>query len=243
MSGKPLLYVGLDYDDTAQALEFARELNEVPRDGFGFKTNLDGVIWEGLRNPESSTRKIIATGRPSFIDFKMWNGGRTMSNVARQCADVGVDLINMYAGHAGEKFIGQVVRAVEGSKTKVFGLTVLSHYTDADCQRIYGCSLKDAVRKLADIAYNGGCHGIIAPGTALDVIQHIPLPKLVPAARPRWYGKTGENSQEQESYIDDAIRAGADFLVCSTPIRKSSDRKAALIRTLDEMVAAASERS
>ena len=51
----------------------------------------------------------------------------------------------------------------------------------------------------------------------------------------RWHGKTGDNYQEQETYVRDAVRNGADLLVCSSPIRKSKDRKEALIRTLDEM--------
>ena len=61
------------------------------------------------------------------------------------------------------------------------------------------------------------------------------LEKIVPAVRPEWYGKTGDNYQEQETYVRDAVRNGADLLVCSSPIRKSKDRKEALIRTLDEM--------
>ena len=39
----------------------------------------------------------------------------------------------------------------------------------------------------------------------------------------------GDNYQEQETYVRDAIRDGADLLVCSSPIRKSTNRKEALI--------------
>ena len=66
-------------------------------------------------------------------------------------------------------------------------------------------------------------------------VADLEMKKLVPAVRPRWYGKTGDNFQEQETYVGDAIRDGADLLVCSSPIRKSENRKEALVRTLDEM--------
>ncbi len=58
---------------------------------------------------------------------------------------------------------------------------------------------------------------------------------MVPAVRPDWFGKTGDNYQKQEISVREAILKGADLLVCSSPIRKSSDRKEALIKTLDEM--------
>ena len=228
------LYVGLDYDDPKQAVDFGKEISDVPRNNFGLKLNQDFLFNAKERVPE-----VVALGKPVFADLKMWNGPRTMSSTARELAKMGVSHINIYA-HAGPDFLKRTIGNIAevNPNTQVLGITVLTHYDNAYCQRLYSCSLREAVKRLADIVYEGGCHGVILPGTTLDVIKDMPIKRLVPAARPRWYGKTGENDQEHESYIDDAIKGGADILVCSSPIRKSPDRRTALIKTLDEIAAA-----
>ena len=89
----------------------------------------------------------------------------------------GVDIINMYP-HAGKKFYEKVLSELEGSKTRLFGLTILTHYTDADTQRLYGRDLRDTVRMFTEMNVEYGVHGIILPGTALDVVKDILLMKI-----------------------------------------------------------------
>lgn len=235
---KPFLFVGLDYEDPYEVCRFAQELHQVPSDRFGFKINLDAVVWrafgEGFVPYTQDINRVLAMKRPIFVDLKMWNGKRTMISVAKTLADAGVSYFNVYA-LAGEDFLKGVVDAVKGTDTRVLGLTVLTHYTDGYCQKMFGCSMREAARRFVDISYNAGCHGIILPGTMLGEVRDLQMEKLVPAVRPEWYGKTGDNLQEQEVYVREAITGGADLLVCSSPIRKSDDRKVALMRTLEEM--------
>lgn len=232
------LFVGLDYEDPSKVADFAEELAEVDRDDFGFKLNLDfffSCLIGDLYGNNGPLIRIADLGKPIFADLKMWNGRRTMESVVSSLSFVGTAYTNVYA-HAGEDFLKEVVEvAGETGDMKVLGLTVLTHYTDQDCQRIYGRSLRDSVRTLAETVHKGGCQGVILPGTSLDIVADLPLEKMVPAVRPKWYGLTGDNYQEQEIYIGDAIKAGADLTVCSSPIRKSKNRKEALVRTLDEM--------
>jgi orotidine-5'-phosphate decarboxylase len=230
---KPFLFVGLDQGNYIQDYLFARELNHVKRD-FGIKLNLDFFVESSLSGNAIPLQRTFDLGRPIFADLKMWNGKRTMNSVADGLIQKGVDYINVYS-HAGEDFIKSLVERTKGTKTKILGLTVLSHYTDKDCMRLYGYYLKDAVKNLSNIAYSSGCHGIIVPGTSLDAVKNLPLEKLVPGVRPGWYGKTGENYQRQEVSIREAVEGGATLLVCSSPIRKSPNRLEALERTLDEI--------
>ena len=234
MTKQPFLFVGLDYERTSEVVGLAEELAEVDRKDFGFKLNLDFYINSALGGDLKPLSRIGRLHKPIFADFKMWNGRRTMISIAENLFPSYIDYTNIYA-HAGETFLRSVVESVEGSRTRILGVTVLTHYKDSDCQRLYGRSLRDSVRMLSEIAFDGSCHGIILPGTTLDMVTDLPIQKLVPAVRPKWYGITGDNDQEQEIYVGDAVRNGADLLVCSSPIRKSKNRKEALIRTLDEM--------
>lgn len=231
---KPFLFVGLDYQDPAEAVDLAEELSGVDRDNFGFKLNLDFFINTTLTGNTHYLERVFSLGKPIFTDLKMWNGKRTMTSIAERLVERRVDYFNVYA-LADEPFLESVVGITHGSDTKVLGVTVLTHYGEDYCQRMRGCSLREAVRKDAETAYSAGCHGIILPGTMLREVEDLPVEKLVPAIRPDWYGKTGDNYQKQETSVREAIEGGADLLVCSSPIRKSPDRKLALIKTLDEM--------
>lgn len=233
---KPFVFVALDYNTQSENLDFAKKLSIVDSDRFGYKVNLDSVV--SFSSSDLTSYQILLElkklGKPIFVDMKMWNGGRTMSNVAKGCADCGVDIVNMYP-HAGGKFVRRVRSSLDGSSTKLFTLTVLTHYTDKDTQRLYGKNLSDAVRMLAEIGYESGADGLIVPATQLDVVYDIPLPKLCPGIRPDWYKDKKDNSQEQVMTPSGAISRRANIIVVGGPVRKSKNQVEALERILEEI--------
>lgn len=231
---EPFLFVGLDYEKPEEVLAFAKELAEVKGE-FGFKLNLDFII-NAAFSGNSHLRKVLDLGKETFVDLKMWNGRRTMVSIVNDLIKVGVDYTNVYA-EAGEPFVRAVVDTTKEKRTKILGLTVLTHYDDEHCQRNYGCSLREAIRRFSKIAHSAGCHGIIVPGTMLNEVRDLEIEKLVPAVRPDWFGITGDNYQRQEALIREAIEGGANLLVCSSPIRRgyNGSRRDALLKTLEEI--------
>jgi orotidine-5'-phosphate decarboxylase len=224
----------LDFDTQGQAYSFAESLARSVKSGsYGFKVNLDAIANFGYEtlSPRKFLEQVTGLGKPVFLDMKMWNGGRTMSNIARGCAQMGVDIVNMYP-HAGGKFMQRVAESLEGSSTRLFGLTVLTHYTDEDTMRLYGKSLPDTVRMLAEISQESGAQGIIVPPTQLHVVRDIPLLKLSPGIRPEEYEDQKDNAQEQICTPEQAVEAGADYLVIGSPIRKARSPPEALERIL-----------
>ncbi len=234
MKSKPFLFVGLDYQDPYEVADFAEELCQVDRDSFGFKLNLDFLINTVLSGNYEPFERVLSMKKPIFTDLKMWNGKRTMTSIAEGLIKRNVDYFNVYS-LADKPFLEALVEKTKGTNTKVLGVTVLTHYDEDYCQRKRGCSFEEAVRSDAETAYDAGCDGIILPGTMLNEVMDLQMEKLIPAVRPDWYGKTGDNYQKQESSVKEAIDGGANLLVCSSPIRKSPDRKEALIKTLDEI--------
>lgn len=237
MTSKPLVYVALDYDTQRGNIEFAEILSDVvDSDRFGFKINLDDVadFSDDALNPYSLISEIGTNGKPIFVDMKMWNGGRTMKNIVRGLSELGVNLVNMYP-HAGRKFMERVLRELGNSDTKLLGLTVLSHYTDKDTRRLYGKSLSDSVRMLAEMSRDYGAHGIVVPGTQLEVVKDLDFLKLCPGIRPEWFGDKKANEQEQIITPTEAVRGGANFLVVGSPIRKSDNPVEALEKVLAEV--------
>lgn len=167
---RPFLFVALDSlaNKEKETLEAAEQLSAV-EGSFGFKANLDYLLKHGLEGLASSIKKVQVFGRPLFADLKMWNGTRTMRSVIEMIVDNGVDYLNLYA--LADDLIPEAILATNGSKTKVLGLTVLTHLTHFSedyCQRHFRRTLNQTVRHFAEVALEKGCHGIILPGTALE---------------------------------------------------------------------------
>ena len=237
MANKGFVYVALDSNSQLENISFANKLTEKVFDpNYGFKINLDSVanFYPEALSPYAMISSIKNLNRPIFVDMKMWNGGRTMENIAKGCADLGVDIINIYP-QAGIKFIEKVKKSLEGSNTKLFGLTVLTHYTNEYTNIFYRMYLKDAVRMLASINFSSGVDGLIVPGTQLDVVKEFPLPKLCPGIRPKWFKDKKSNDQEQIVTPYDAIMNGANYIVVGSPIQKSRNPAKALEKILSEI--------
>lgn len=228
---KPFLFVALDDLDKQEqtTLEVAEQLSGV-EGNFGFKANLDYLLRYGLEGISSSVKKVQRFGRPVFADLKMWNGTRTMRSVIEMMVANEVDYLNVYA--LADDLLPKAIQATKGSKTKVLGLTVLTHFSEDYCQKHFRRTLRETVRHFAEVALERGCHGIILPGTALGVVTDLKAIKVVPGIRPKWYTDT-RHEEEVEPKV--AVEQGADNLVCGSPIMKSANKTEALRRVLSEM--------
>jgi len=225
------LFVALDdlSKRESETLEIVADLFDV-EGPFGFKINLDYLLKNGLVGLCSSLGTFRQFGRETFADLKMWNGTRTMRSVIEILVDNGVDYLNVYA--LADDLLPGAIKATEGSKTRVLGLTVLTHFSEAYCQRHFRRSLRETVRHFAEVALERGCHGIILPGTALDAVEDLETIKVVPGVRPSWYQDT-RHEEEVEPRI--AVERGASILVCGSPIMKSDNPAEALRRILSEI--------
>lgn len=224
---RPFLFVALDGAE-GHVIKRASELSRV-EGNFGFKVNLDYLL-NPKKGLETTVGNIQQYDKPVFTDLKMWNGTRTMAEVIKNLVDLGVDYLNVYA--LADDLLPKAIEMTKNSKTKVLGLTVLSHYDDAYCQKHFRRTLKDTVRHFAEVAIKTGCHGIILPGTTLGIVRALKGIKVVPGVRPKWYKDT---RHKQEIEPSAAIENGADMLVCGSPILKSPNHIEALKRVLLEM--------
>lgn len=226
----PFLYVALDYENNDNIYRAAEELAEVRSDHFGYKVNLDFLVGQ---DTAEALKPIHKLGKEVFGDMKMRNGKRTMAATARKLDAAGVNAINSYCDTRPD-FLSAVREALSHGKY-LFGVTVLTHYTDKKCMEDYGRSLKEAVMYFAQIGKDAKCDGIILPGTTLDVVADMDILKVVAAIRSDWYEDKKANYQEQIVTPTEALAGGAHVLVCGSPIIKSKDRREALKRVLGEM--------
>lgn len=231
---QPPLYLALDAHTIEGCHAMAALVREVDGD-FGFKLNQDLLMQYGAGK---MVREFAETyGRPVFADVKMWNGGRTMESTIANLAEAGAAITNVYA-HAGKKALERALKSVAGTNLQVFGLGILTHYTEEYCQAVYRSSLPGMVRQFAEMCLEAGLPGYILPGTCLEEVSDLPLLKLVPAVRPDWFEDKQTNDQEQTVAPFSAFLGGATTVVCGSPVFKSADPADALRRILAEITEA-----
>lgn len=230
----PQLFLAFDKlrDEPHETIVDMYQLSE-SGEPFGIKFNLDAVLNPKGEPLDRLVDRMMRLRRLVFADLKMWNGSRTMESVVKTFVDLGVDFVNVYA--LADKQLAKAVKATEGSNTKILGLTVLSHYDDAYCQKWFRRTFAEAVADFSRFAVDAGCHGILLPGTMLDVVRDLRVIKVATGLRPEWYK---DNRHEQEATPAEVIRSGADFAVCGSPVLKQPTKEekiAALRRVLEEM--------
>lgn len=222
---KPFLFVVLDglVDKEEETLRTAQIL---AGPGVGFKINLDYVLLCGI---ERAVKQL--PNCPVFVDLKMWNGERTMTKIVEILVDLEVDYVNAYV--LADKELRQTIEVARGTKTKILGITVLTHYDDFYCLSVFNHSLAETVVWFTGKAQILGCNGVILPGSCLGVVRGIDIIKVVPGIRPSWYA---DERHQQVISPGIAVKNGADILVCGSPIMKSSDPKKTLEMILKEII-------
>jgi orotidine-5'-phosphate decarboxylase len=213
-SPEPILFVALDFDNHKQIVHVATELaTSIDKDNFGFKINLDALFYND--NHHDLVQLLVNLGKPVFVDLKMWNGIRTMKNIIQRYVDMGVSIVNVYS-HVGKEYLEELVQVTKGTSTKLFTLTVLTHYNSNYTHRIYGKTVSDTVLTLAEEAVSAGVDGIILPATELDTVKHLDCLKLCPGLRSTDSQKY--SNQLQTATPKYAVEHGATHLVIGRQI-------------------------
>jgi orotidine-5'-phosphate decarboxylase len=127
--------------------------------------------------------------------------------------------------------------AVEGSETKLLGVTVLTSLSDEMLKTEVGLpeTTTQAVSRLAKLAIDSGAHGIVSSAQEIiPVREAVGLKPLIvtPGIRPAWSTK---DDQVRITSPRQAAEAGANFIVVVRPILRHEDPGEAVRLILEEL--------
>ena len=159
--------------------------------------------------------------RPLFVDAKLHDIPAQVRGAAEALRSIGADYVTVHASGGSE----MVRAAVEGTagETAILGVTILTSLDDAAIAGIgFSGAMKDAVRRLADVAIAGGADGLVCSPHEVDLLrQHVgedPV-LVVPGIRPQ----AVSDDQRRVMTPVEALRKGADYLVIGRPITGADD--------------------
>lgn len=212
VSPKDRIIVALDVPSLEEAGELVAEL--APLVG-AFKIGLELISSVG--GPHA-IHFVQSRGGQVFYDGKFDDIPNTVGKASAAVAQQGVSMYNVHASAGLEALQAAVANKV---RSLVLAVTVLTSLEENNAHLIYGGPSKMKVLQFARDALIACCDGVICSPQELDLLakqsELKSLLKVTPGVRPMW---AATNDQKRVMTPDEAIRAGADYLVIGRPITK-----------------------
>ncbi|MBU2502917.1 orotidine-5'-phosphate decarboxylase [bacterium] len=236
------IITALDVPGAAEALDLAARLG--PDGGF-VKVGLELFSAAG----PAVVRDLRSAGRDVFLDLKYHDIPNTVAKAAVQAAALGASLCTVHAA-AGRAALTAAAEALarvpvspaaaDGRRPALMAVTVLTSMSAGELQETAPSpdSLADRIARLAALAWDCGCDGLICSAADLPAVRSAvgPAPLVVtPGIRPAGAGK---DDQHRIATPAQAVRDGADFLVIGRPITQAPDPAAAIAAIAAEIAAA-----
>lgn len=230
MTPQDRIIVALDRPTTEQNLALIEDLSGAGR---FFKV--------GMRQYYAGADKIFAaiqrTGAKLFLDLKLHDIPATVAGAMQSLSPIAPDLITLHAG-GGAAMVRAAVDTLRehAPKTKILAVTILTSMDADDVRGLTGSEdVQGAVLRLAKRAVDAGAHGVVAsPLEAAMLREALGDDALIvtPGVRPK-----GADLQDQRRVMtpEDALDAGADYLVIGRPIHGQDDPRAAFQKIVDQL--------
>ncbi len=233
MKDKDRLIVALDVAGATQARQIVQAIGEAATT---YKIGKQLFTAEGPQ----VVRDLVASGRKVFLDLKYHDIPNTVAAAVRSAAGLGVSMLTVHAS-GGSKMLKAATEAARQSAAKptVLAVTVLTSLSDADLLEIgvAGNVLSQVVR-LGLLARTAGCGGLVASAHEARELRKAlgeGFAIVTPGVRP---AGTATGDQARVVTPQNAIRAGATYLVVGRPILEAPDPAKAARQIADEIEAA-----
>jgi orotidine-5'-phosphate decarboxylase len=210
MQAKDRIIVALDVDSAEKAAPLLKALS--PFTG-AFKIGLE--LLTAIGAPQA-VRLVHNHGGQVFFDGKFNDIPNTLVGATKAVAALGVKMFDVHMS-SGRTSVEAAVR--HKGRSALIVVTVLTSFTEAECQITFGTSPEKKVIQFAEQALLAGADGIVCSPQELSVLRsHSPLEKLwkiTPGVRPTW-----AQTDDQARWLTprEAVAQGATHLVIGRPI-------------------------
>ncbi|MBV8033097.1 MAG: orotidine-5'-phosphate decarboxylase [Betaproteobacteria bacterium] len=213
------LIVALDLPSAAEARSLVEALGDSVR---FYKVGLELFSTEGYF---PLVRWLADRGNKVFADLKLFDIPETVRRATANVSRSGASFLTVHA-HSS------VLRAAAAEKgaMKILGVTVLTSFDQSDLEEMGATKpLDELVEARARATLESGCDGVISsPHEAARLKQRFGSRLLVvtPGIRP---ASAAKGDQKRTMGVEEAFRAGADYIVVGRPIRDAADPRAAAL--------------
>lgn len=211
-------------DGIDEALSWVRRL----RDHVGlFKVGKEAFTSLG---PEI-VHRIRQEGAEVFLDLKFHDIPNTVARAAEAACGLGAAMFNVHAS-GGRRMVADAVKAVRSWSGErgidpplVLAVTILTSLDGKDLQDIgFAFDVDGMVLRLAGMARDAGAGGVVAsPHDAAAIRKACGRDFIIVTPGIRGADAVAGDDQKRAWSADEAVRAGADYVVVGRPIRLARD--------------------
>ena len=217
------LILALDVDDIERVKATVRLLaNEVQM----FKVGNQLLTHAGPQ----AVKVIQDMGGEVFLDLKFHDIPSTVAKAAIEATRLGVKMFNVHASGSLEMMrltvreVSRVCRQEGLRRPIMLAVTVLTSLNKSDLERVgVDGEVADQVIRLALLTRQAGVDGVVASPQEVAPIRAACGRRFIivgPGVRPQ---KVKRNDQRRVMTPEEAIRAGADYIVVGRPIMEAKD--------------------
>ena len=233
----PPVYVALDVPEADDARRIVALLGG---DATHYKVGLELYLAAG----GAFVEELAGLGKSVFLDLKFCDIPNTVAAAVRQAARLGADLLTVHATGGGEMLRAAVEAAGEvRTSAGVLVVTALTSLGAGDLAEMgfASASVAEHVLRLAGMAQQAGAHGVVCSAHESAALRSAfpALARLVPGIRPQG---ASAGDQVRMATPEDAVQAGADYLVVGRPVTRAPDPLFALRALQDDVAAAAAKK-
>ena len=219
ISARERLIVALDVPKVEDARALVQRLG--PAVTF-YKIGLELVMQGGL----DLARELIRGRKQVFLDMKLLDIENTVERATRNAAATGATFLTVHAQDA--KTLGAAVIGKAGTNLRILGVTVLTNLDASDIQQQgIDATLADLVARRARLARDAGCDGVVASGQEAGRVRAIVGPHMAIVTPGIRLPGDAAGDQARITTPEQAIAAGADYVVVGRPIAAADDPVAA----------------
>lgn len=182
-------------------------------------------------------RRVVARGFDVFLDLKFHDIPTTVAHACRAAAELGVWMLNVHAmGGAAMLAAAREALNIGPKAPKLIAVTVLTSMGKAQLKHLgIALSIDALVARLASDAAAAGLDGVVCSALEASTLRAQRGPGFLlvtPGIRP-----AGTTTDDQQRILapEQALAAGADYLVIGRPITAAKDPQAALAAINDSL--------
>lgn len=229
-NGRDKLIVALDVASEKAARALVQELGETVT---FYKVGKELFTAVG----PSIVRELAASGKKVFLDLKFHDIPSTVAKAVCAAASLGASLLTVHAS-GGSRMLREAAAAAAQSEAKptVLAVTVLTSLSAPGLEEVgIGGGVEAQVLRLAGLAINAGCGGIVSSAQEAVLLRRAlggGFTLVTPGIRP-----AGCAAADQARAVtpEEAIRAGANYLVVGRPITAAHHPVEAADAILEQM--------
>ena len=224
--------VALDFETQSEALALVDALGP---DADFYKVGLQLLTEVG---PEL-VRELARREKQVFLDLKLHEIPNSVAGGVLAAGKLGASMVTVHASGGSAVLKAAVKAAAPFPKLKLLALTVITSLSDNDLPEIgLAPSVKQQVLRLAQLAAQAGCHGVVASAQEAEYLRgELPADMLIVTPGIQM-ADAMVSDQSRVATPDFAAAAGATHVVIGRAIAKAADPRKAFALAVSQFKAA-----